>query len=119
MKQQTNPQSSTCHIISTELTGMHMCNSVHRHVLIHTDIHTDKFGDGSRFSNIKVTRADVLSELSGFLDLRLLPALVIQVFTGSWSVRQRQELQCCHSSVRQTSKPRLDLCPSVTISCQQ
>lgn len=57
-----------------------MCNSVHRHVLIHTDIHTDKFGDGSRFSNIKVTRADVLPELSGFLDLRLLPALVIQVF---------------------------------------
>lgn len=40
----------------------------------------DKFGDESRFSNIKVTRADVLSELSGFLDLHLLPALVIQVF---------------------------------------
>lgn len=57
-----------------------MCNSVHRHVLIHTDIHMDKFGDESRFSNIKMTRADVLSELHGFLDLHLLPALVIQVF---------------------------------------
>lgn len=48
-----------------------------------------------RFSNIKVTRADVSCKLSGFLDLRLLPALVIRVFIRLLEcVRQRQELQC-------------------------
>lgn len=79
----------------------------------------DKFGDGSRFSNIKVTRADVLPELSGFLDLRLLPALVIQVFIRLLECEAEAGTSLLYSSVRQTSKPSLDLCPSMTISCQQ
>lgn len=103
-------QSNTSH--NRTDTGMHTCIFVRRHMFIQIYTHTN--WRWKQISSVKVTRAGVSDQLSGFLHLRLLPPLSFRCSRGSWSAGSRGRSSRVRDFVRQTSKPTLDLCSSVT-----